>query len=279
MATEAARAASSRLLERIGAITKEPSDRDILAAFFAALFLQIYLSRAFIAPAGISLGAAELIGFAAIASMLQRLNSDRILRSSDYVAIAFGGVAIVHPWSRVGALVLTVLGLLFLLRSDRRLASLGQLCLGLAWLDLWGPLVFRVIEPWFLPLETALGYLPLSMFGSFSLVGNAILSDKGHAVVVYPACSVFANTIRTTFIWLAMVKVQGAEFRSWHFRVLALSLVTVFFLNTSRLGLMAYSYNGYLFWHESYGASIMSWTMLATVIGLFYFGLRREGSP
>jgi hypothetical protein len=282
MTTEAARAASVRLLERICAIIKEPADRDILAAFFAALFLQVYLSRAFIGSAdghlAAPLGAAELIGFAAIASMLQRLNSDRILRSWDYVAIAFGGIAILHPWSRVGALVLTILGLLFIFRSDRRRASLGQLCLGLAWLGLWGPLVFRVIEPWFLPMETALGYLPLSMFGSFSLVGNAILSDAGHGVVVNPACSVFANTIRTTFIWLAMVKVQGTEFRSWHFRVLALSLVTVFLLNTSRLGLMAYSYNGYLFWHESYGASIMSWTMLATVIGLFCFGLRREGS-
>ena len=145
MATEAARLASSRLLERIRAIIKEPSDRNILAAFFAALFLQVYLPRAFIAPAGISLGAAELIGFAAIASMLQRLNSDRILRSWDYVAIVFGGVAIVHPWSRVGAVVLTVLGLLFIFRSDRRRASIGQLCLGLAWLDLWG---CPELSPW-----------------------------------------------------------------------------------------------------------------------------------
>ena len=115
MTTEAARAASVRLLERICAIIKEPSDRDILAAFFAALFLQVYLSRAFIGSAdghlAAPLGAAELIGFAAIASMLQRLNSDRILRSWDYVAIAFGGIAILHPWSRVGAVVLTVLGL------------------------------------------------------------------------------------------------------------------------------------------------------------------------
>ena len=218
------------------------------------------------------------LGFAAIASMLQRLNSDRILRSWDHVVIVLGGVAVVHPWSRVGPLVLTVLGLLFIFRSDRRRASLGQLCLGLAWIGLWGPLVFRLIQPWFLPMETALGYLPLSIFGSYSLVGNAIFSDTGHGVVVYPGCSVFANTIRTTFIWLALVKVQGTEFRPWHFRVLALSLVIVFFLNTSRLGLMAYSYNGYFFWHESYGANIMSWTMLATVMGLFYFGLRREGS-
>ena len=47
MATEAAQAASSRLLERIGAIPKELSDRDVLLAFFASLFLQVYLSRAF----------------------------------------------------------------------------------------------------------------------------------------------------------------------------------------------------------------------------------------
>jgi hypothetical protein len=280
MATEAARAASSsRLLERICAIIREPSDRDVLAVFFATFFLQVYLSRTFIdRHSEVSLGTAELIGFAAIASMLQRLNSDRILRSWDHVVIVLGGVAIVHPWSRVGPLVLTVLGLLFIFRSDRRRASLGQLCLGLAWIGLWGPLVFRLIQPWFLPMETALGYLPLSIFGSYSLVGNAIFSDTGHGVVVYPGCSVFANTIRTTFIWLALVKVQGTEFRPWHFRVLALSLVIVFFLNTSRLGLMAYSYNGYFFWHESYGANIMSWTMLATVMGLFYFGLRREGS-
>jgi Transmembrane exosortase (Exosortase_EpsH) len=271
MATEAARAASSRI-----SIKKELRDRDLLVAFFASLFLQVYLSRAF--KGLFPLGAAELLGFAAIASMLQRLGSDRILRPSDYVAIAFGGVALVHPWSRVGALVLTALGLLFIFRSERRLASLGQLCLGLAWLDLWGPLVFRVIEPWFLPMETALGYLPLSLFGSFSLDGNAIVSDTGHGVVVGSPCSVFANTIRTSFIWLAMVKVQGTETRSWHFRLLAWCLVTVIFLNTLRLGLMAYSYNGYFFWHESYGASIMSWTMLATVIGFFFFGLRREGS-
>jgi hypothetical protein len=276
MATEAARAASSRLFERIYAINKALRDRDLLVAFFASLFLQVYLWRAF--EGLFPLGAAELLGFAAIASMLQRLSSDRILRSSDYVALAFAGVALIHPWGRVGALVLTALGLLFTFRRERRLASLGQLCLGLAWLDLWGPLLFRVIEPWFLPMETALGYLPLSLFGSFSLEGNAIISDTGHGVVVGSACSVFANTIRTSFIWLAMVKVQGTETRSWHFRLLAWSLVTVIFLNTLRLGFMAYSYNGYFFWHESYGASIMAWTMLATVIGFFFFGLRREGS-
>ncbi|HVI78607.1 MAG TPA: hypothetical protein VM715_10690 [Candidatus Acidoferrum sp.] len=276
MATEAARAASSRLFERIYAINKALRDRDLLVAFFASLFLQVYLSRAF--KGFISVRGCRITRVCRHCLDAAKVGSDRILPSSDYVAIAFGGAALVHPWSRVGALVLTALGLLFTFRSERRLASLGQLCLGLAWLDLWGPLVFRVIEPWFLPMETALGYLPLSLFGSFSLDGNAIVSDTGHGVVVGSPCSVFANTIRTSFIWLAMVKVQGTETRSWHFRLLAWSLVTVIFLNTLRLGLMAYSYNGYLFWHESYGASIMAWTMLATVIGFFFFGLRREGS-
>ena len=75
MATEAARAASSRLFERICAINKVLRDRDLLVAFFASLFLQVYLWRAF--EGLFPLGAAELLGFAAIASMLQRLSSDK----------------------------------------------------------------------------------------------------------------------------------------------------------------------------------------------------------
>ena len=77
-------------------------------------------------------------------------------------------------------------------------------------------------------------------------------------------------------MWLAMVKIQGSEFRRWHFRFLVISLVVVISLNIARLGLMAYSYDGYLFWHESYGATIMSRAMLVTVVGLFYLGLRQE---
>src|SRR3954451_16452712 len=47
MATEAARVASSRLFERIYATNKVLRDRDLLVAFFASLFLQVYLWRAF----------------------------------------------------------------------------------------------------------------------------------------------------------------------------------------------------------------------------------------
>ena len=127
------------------------------------------------------------------------------------------------------------------------------------------------IEPWLLPVEAALGYLPLSLFGSFSLVGNAIFGN-GHGVIVFTGCSAFANTITAAFIWLSLVKIQGTEFRGWHFRGLALSIAAIMLLNTARLTLMAYSYDGYVFWHNGYGATIMSLAMLLVVLGFFLLG-------
>ena len=74
---------------------------------------------------------------------------------------------------------MTCLGLLLIARNDKRLASLGQLCIGLAGIDIWGPLALRFIEHWLLPIATALAYLPLSLFGTFSVVGNTISNGNG----------------------------------------------------------------------------------------------------
>lgn len=133
------------------------------------------------------------------------------------------------------------------------------------------------IEPWLLPIEAALGYVPLSLFGSFSLVGNAILG-QGHGVVVFTGCSAFANTITAAFIWLSLVKIQGTEFQGWHFRGLAFSLAAIVLLNTVRLTLMAYSYDGYVFWHNGYGATFVSLAMLLIVLAFFYWGACRRES-
>ena len=64
---------------------------------------------------------------------------------------------------------MTCLGLLFIVRSDERIASLGQLCIGLVWIDFWGSLVLSFIAPWLLPVEAALASFALSLFGLFSL--------------------------------------------------------------------------------------------------------------
>jgi len=226
---------------------EQPTDRLVLLALFASLFCLNYGAQLFNLAAGErfifsatrTVSGAEIIGFVAIFAVLKDLKADPILRWWDYAAIVAIAIALIHPWRSIGALAVSALGVLFVGRSDKRLASLGQLCIGLAWIDLWGPLVMGLIAQWLLPIETALAYIPLSLFGSFSLAGNVILGAKGHDVAVLEPCSAFRNTITMAFIWLALMKILRLDFRLRHFCILAMGLAVVVVLNTARIGVMA----------------------------------------
>ena len=76
------------------------------------------------------------------------------------------------------------------------------------------------------------------------------------------------------FVWLSMVKILRLDFRLFHFAVLAMGLAVVVLINTIRIGLMAYSYDLYVFWHIGPGLVIIKIIMLAAVLSIFYFGLR-----
>jgi hypothetical protein len=261
------------------------NDRVVLAALFVTLFFLNYAANLIDAFANISavendlthsrtITGAEILGFVAIAVILKDLKTDRVLRWWDFVAIIGVAIASLYPSPLCRAIAMTCLGLLFVERSDKRIASLGQLCIGLVWIDFWGTLVLSLISQWLLPLETALAYLPLSLFGSFSLHGLMIANDSGFALKIIEPCSAFHNTITTAFIWLSLIKIQRLEFHFKHFIVLAVGLTVVVLLNTARIGIMAVSKSEYFFWHMGPGLWIVKIVMLSAVLGLFYFGLR-----
>jgi hypothetical protein len=133
--------------------------------------------------------------------------------------------------------------------------------------------VISVIAPWLLPIEAALGFAAASLFGSFTLLGNAIVRANGYSIVVYSQCSSFANTIVACFIWLSLIKIQRAEIQPAHVRVLAVVLGAIILFNTIRLALMARSFDSYVFWHDGPGATMFSTTLLTIVLGVFYFKL------
>jgi hypothetical protein len=81
---------------------------------------------------------AELLGFIAIAVVLADLKTDRVLRSWDLVAAIGIAAASLYPSPTIRAIGMTCLGLFFIAHTDRRIGSLGQLCLGLVWIDFWG---------------------------------------------------------------------------------------------------------------------------------------------
>ena len=272
-------------LEKVRYAVGQPSDRVVLFAFFASLFCFHYGAEVLALASGGLFGShsraassAEIIGFAAIVVVLKNFGTDRILRQWDFVAIIAAAIILIHPWYATRTLALTALGLLFVARSDKRLSSLGQLCIGLAWIDGWGQLALTFAEQWLLPIETAIGYLVALPFGPFSIAGNVILGQNGHELMIAEACSAFRNTIVTTFIWLSLVKIQGLDFRPWHFRALAMGIAVVVLLNSVRIALMAHSYDSYVFWHTGGGLIIIKSAMWVIVLGLFYLGLRRAES-
>jgi hypothetical protein len=266
------------------------SDRVVLAAVFVVLFCLNYAPHLFDAFTNIfavdndldhsrTVSSAEILGFVAIAVVLRDLQADRVLRRGDFVAIASVTVASLYPSSAVRAIAMTCLGLLFIARSDKRMASLGQLCVGLIWIDYWGHLVLDLIKPWLLPIEAAFAFLPLSLFGSFSLDGTEITNGTGFAIEVFEPCSAFHNTIATAFIWLSLMKIMKMEFHLRQYCFLALAVAVVVLLNSARISILAISENQYLFWHMGPGLWIVKLTMLTTVLGLFYFSVDTAQRP
>jgi hypothetical protein len=262
----------------------------VLATVFIALFYLNYAPGIIDALANLfavqyfpqhsrTVGGAEVLGFVAIAVVLKDLKTDRVLRWWDFLAIFGAAIASLYPSPELRAIAVTCLGLSFVRRSDKRIASLGQLCIGLAWIDFWAAIVLGLVAQWLLPLETQLAYLPLSLSGSgaFSLDGIIISNSNGHAIEVLEPCSAFHNTITIGFIWLSLLKIQKLEVSPRHFYILAISLAAVVVLNTARISVMALSESQYIFWHLGPGLWIVKVTMLSVVLGLFCFDF--ETSP
>lgn len=256
-----------RYLEAIG----DPSDRLLLTAFFISVFCLNYLSR--VGAATGSFPTTEIIGFSAIAIVLERLGADRVLRRCDYLALFIASSALIHPWRHTGGLALTGLGLLFCLRTDRRLASLGQLSLALAVMDIWGQMVLTAIEAKLAPSEAWLAYIPLSLLDSFSLLGNSIFHPDGREISVEASCSAFRNMLSVALLWLSFMKIRNLEFSPRSFGALAAGLVMVALVNTLRIDLCAWSAENFQYWHEGPGVGVLSMTMLVLALAIFYAGL------
>jgi hypothetical protein len=273
------------VLSQLHDAIKYLDDRTVLTALFVALFFLNYADNLIDALTNLSavdndlthsrtITGAEVLGFFAIAVVLKDLRTDRVLRWWDFVAIIGVTIASFYPSPLSRAIAMTGLGLLFVAQSDKRIASLGQLCIGLVWIDFWGALVLSLIGPWLLPVESKFAYLAVSLFGPFSLDGLIISNGNGFAIKVIEPCSAFHNTITTAFIWLSLIKIQRLDFQLKYFGFLAIGLAFVVLLNTARIGIMAVSQSEYLFWHMGPGLWIVKFVMLGAVLGLFYFGLR-----
>lgn len=264
-----------RLRGAVLAALADPSDRFLLSGFFLLLFGLDYLMRFFGKE---EFPAVEIFALLAVAAVLRGMGRDKILTRWDHLALALAALVVVHPWRHVGDLALTGLGALFCARRDPRLAALGQLCLGLAFAGVWSQIAQAAIEEAMLPAETFLAYRLLTLFDSFTLIGNAISRVGGdHATIVEGACSSFPNVALTFLLWLSFLKLQALPFTARNLCVLLAAAAVLVAVNTVRLALCAWSMDTYNYWHESDGVAILAWIMLLSQLAIYHFGLR--GAP
>ncbi|MFY9657798.1 MAG: hypothetical protein WAK01_14680 [Methylocystis sp.] len=263
-------------------VMRAPPDRVILGTFAVAVFLVHYSARLLDPTEGgvlSSLHAAEVFGFAAMFFAVRDMGDRSSLRYLDLLLVAIAALALLRPWRSSGVLAFTLVGAGLLCRKDRNFAGFALLCLGLAWIDLWGQMVLRLIAPWLLPFETLLSFHLLSPFGAFSRMGTVISGAAGHSIAVYPGCSAFSNTLTATFIWLCLIQLAETTLHRWHLFALGAALACIVAINVARIGMMAYSEDAYIFWHLGGGATFISIAMLSCVVGFFLLAqLKLSGS-
>jgi hypothetical protein len=216
-----------------------------------------------------------MLAFLAMATVLRAIGEDRLLKRWDYLALALAALLLAHPWRHFGDLALTGVGALFCARRDPRLAALGQLSLGLAFVGVWSVIAQAAVEETLLPAETFLAYRLLTCFDAFTLIGNALARPGGdHATIVEGACSAFPNVALSFLLWLSFLKAQALPFSARNWLVFVAGAAILVAINTVRLGLCAWDMETYNFWHESDGVTILAWIMMLSQLALYAFGLR-----
>jgi exosortase/archaeosortase family protein len=262
-------------------------DRHVMVAFGGCVALATIWQRiasgpthgvAFGQPFSVPFGAAEALALVALFLVINRMKNDALLSRVDLLAIATVGVAFGLPSLEAASIPMATVGIMFLARSDARLASIGQILLALVSYQFLGRLIFDLAAPFVLPLETLAVTTLLSLFGDFGRDGADIIAPNGFTVFIEPPCSAFHNITVATLIWLALIKIERLEFLRSDWWALAAMIAVTVILNTIRIALMAQSEPMLLYWHDGQGVVVVSVVMLASLLGISFLSRVRPAA-
>jgi hypothetical protein len=259
----------------------ELRDRHILMAFAGVLVIVTCVEKLTIGGAGLSgllvfgrtggegVGLGELLAMAALFSVIIQLGDEAVLSGGELLAIALASVFFVFPKFTAASIPITIVGLLLLPRRDARLSSIGQLLLALVFYEWLGRILFLLAAPFVVPVETAAAQALLSLFGDFPRDNLTIRAANGHSIYLDTGCSAFKNLSFAALVWMSLIKLETLEMRRFHWWILAAAAFATIVLNTTRIAFMAQSRSMYEYWHTGPGATIVSLTMLAVMLGIF----------
>jgi exosortase/archaeosortase family protein len=212
--------------------------------------------------------AAEALALFALFVVITRMKNDTLFTRVDLLIIAALSVAFVLPSMKVACVAMTATALMFVTRRDARLTSIGQLLLALVSFQYFARLIFDLIAPYALWLETIAVTTLLSPLGDFSRDGFDIVGPSGFAIFIEPPCSAFHNISVAAIIWLGLIKIERLHFVPSDWWALAAMIGVTILVNTIRITLMAQSLTMLQYWHDGAGVTIVTVVMLVSVLAI-----------
>ena len=249
-------------------------DRHVMYAFAGCIALATLWRR--IVLEGLASGqivrspfcAGEALALFALFVVITRMKNDALFTRIELFIIAALGAAFVLPSMKVACVAMTATALMFLTRSDARLTSIGQLLLALMSFQYFARLIFALIAPYALWLETIAVTTLLSGLGDFSRDGFDIVGPNGHTIYIELPCSAFHNISVAVIIWLGLIKIERLHFVRSDWWALAAMIGVTILVNTIRISLMAQSLTMHQYWHNGAGVTIVTVVMLVSVLAI-----------
>ncbi len=257
-------------------------DRHVMFAFAGCAALATLWHRMGFEDVGsgqalnVPFSAVEALAFFALFVVIARMKNDTLFTRVELFIIAALGVAFALPSMKVACVAMTAAALMFVTRRDARLTSAGQLLLALVSFQYFARLIFDLIAPYALWLETIAVATFLAPIGDFSRDGFNIVGPNGLTIFIEPPCSAFHNISVAVLIWLGLIKIERLHFVRSDWWALSAMVGATILLNTIRITLMAQSLTMLQYWHDGEGVTIVTVVTLVSVLGISL--LSRAGS-
>jgi len=206
----------------------------------------------------------------------RKSNFDDRCLAHDCFAFMFAGILICLPFAMFSWLALCILALGLGFRATGAQGVVAVLLVASIRTPLAEMIMAILAEPLLL-LDGALAGFFAQLFGiEISVQGNMVVGDNGHAVYVMSGCASFANISDALLIWFACSVFFGCQLGRRLTTVAILLCLTILFVNTVRLGVMAISADLYEWVHDGTGKTLVQLVLIFVTSGAVFASLRLQ---
>jgi hypothetical protein len=203
-------------------------------------------------------------------------------RSRDLLVTAALCLLVFLPTSRMVWVAAT--GIAFYLwlcsASDLKLRAAGIVLAALSVQELWGRVLFNLVDPPVLRAEAAVvGTILEAAQPGTVWHENAIMGPSGFGIVIINSCSSFHNLSLALLCWVTFSRLQRQNWRVRDFVIGGAIGVTMILFNMARLCLMGWNIDLYHYWHNGTGAEIFAVGASLTILLMSLYGSRPAGRP